>query len=259
MQSASLPFTRKKIQFILLLGFLVPLLFISCKSRPSIRITKQEIMSYVDSLKGPEMEFSVGQSLRFSKEDNTYKAIEYLLGEEIVLHYEEINSENQATVRSIYYKKGIPVFISESTVNNSTDKDGYIEKEIYTNGKDILGARKRVAEYESELPYAEYVDTDADLDDYDLDKPKNAIRQTGEFEMKFGEFLLIDPEKYLILENEKSQYDVALFFMESDPLLDSLQARPDFYEGETIFVKHEFRLINQIERMIYRGGFIVEN
>ena len=238
---------------------LLALLVVACKSRPTIEITQEEIVAYVDSLKSPDMEYSVGQSLRFAKDEQTYKAIEYLLGEEIVLHYEEFNTDDVLTSRSIYYKKGVPVFISEGIVDNAAEKESFVEKEIYTNGDDILLAQKRSAEYDSELPYVEFKESDADLDDSDFERPKNAIRQTGDFEMKFGEFLLIEPEKYLILENKESQYDVALFFVDSDPLLDSLQTRPDFYQGETIFVKHQFRLVNDIERMIYMGGFIVED
>ena len=75
--------------------------------------------------------------------------------------------------------------------------------------------------------------------------------------MKFGQFLIINPDSYLILENDKSGYNVAFYILEGDELLDELYANPDAYKGKTIKVNHEFMKMSGIERMIYRGGEII--
>ncbi|WP_027420915.1 hypothetical protein [Crocinitomix catalasitica] len=240
------------------LCFLFVLVIVSCTRNKSIEIDVDGIKSYVADITSPDREFAVGQSMKFSKENRSYRAIEYLLEDSIVLHYEELENGDDITRRSVYYKSGVPVFIDENIVSNVLEF-GFVSRQIYTNGHDILSATERAAVNEMDLEFAPIKEANVNINDYDFDRAHRAVSQTGEFEMKFGEFLIIEPDNYLILENDKSNYNVALFFQEGDILIDSLQSNPDLYQGETIFVYHSFVMVSSIERMLYKGGFIVED
>ena len=87
----------------------------------------------------------------------------------------------------------------------------------------------------------------------------HAIEQNGDFELKFGEFLTIEPQTYLILENKKSNYNIALYILEGDFLLDELYTYPEKYKGKTIFANHENINMGGVMRMVYRGGILIEN
>ena len=92
----------------------------------------------------------------------------------------------------------------------------------------------------------------------ELIKPFNAIQQQGDFEMKFGEFLVMGPQSYLILSNETSKYDVALYIQQGDFLLDELYTYPKKYKGKTVFANYEFINENGVTKMAYRGGMLIE-
>ena len=76
--------------------------------------------------------------------------------------------------------------------------------------------------------------------------------------MKFGEFLIFDNQSYLVLENENSGFNVALFIIQGDPMIDELYSNPEKYKGKTIFTTHEFHNIAGLDRVVYTGGKIIE-
>ena len=159
---------------------------------------------------------------------------------------------------NIFYKDELPVFIEHFSSEFNESSSSYSERKIYLNGRDVINAYERTAVSEFEIEEVEFKAVDVLLSEYDLDQPKDAVKQENDFEMKYGEFLIINPESYLVLENEKSEYGVALYIMDGDMLLDELFAKPNDYRGKTIFVHHEFLVMQGVERMIYKGGIVKE-
>jgi hypothetical protein len=149
--------------------------------------------------------------------------------------------------------------LEEFRYEYSPEKMELRERKIYLNGSEVIAAYERKGPTEEEVDSMKFEKAEIDLGDYDLKRPRRAIDQEAEFEMKFGEFLIINPDSYLILENDENGYGVALFIMEGDMLLDEMYEKPESYKGKTIEVFHEFMVMNGIERMIYRGGIVKEN
>lgn len=234
----------------------------SCKR--GLDVDVEDIDAYVYDVTDPNAEFEVVTGLRFSKEDSEtgelehYQVLGYFQNDTAKLVLEEIEYSDRTIGRNTFYMKGMPVYIEEYETSLNAVPKPFVERHIYLNGVDILKAEERKAEYEWELMDQTLTEVEVDIDDYDFDKPFDALNQEGDFEMKFGEFMTVDPQTYLILENEESGYNIALFIMEGDMLLDNLYENPDAFQGNTIFVYHEFMDMQGIERMIYRGGILIE-
>lgn len=219
-------------------------------------MTEEEIDAYVESCLDPEKIYDINFGMRYSQNDLAYQVTEYRMNDTIVLHNINETSEFTQLNQNIFYKDDFPVFIEQYHWDFSGNELAYSEKKIYLTGDDVLKAYERTGNTD-ELN-SKFEETTVAFESFDFQKPKDAVNQEGDFEMKFGDFLVINPESYLILENEKSGWGVALYILEGDMLLDQLFAYPENYKGKTIEIHHEFMNMNGIERMIYRGGILKE-
>lgn len=243
----------KKISYLLF-----ALLIVSCKSEESLEITTDEIDAYVDEKLGEDQMYDVSQSLRFAKENETYEVVRYMQNDTVILYLETHVTEDQQMIRQTFFMRGLPVYVDEYISSNITENP-FIQRRVYLDGEEVMESFERSSAYEDELEYLEYIEANVDRDEFNFEKPDNAMAQQGDFEMKFEEFIIISPQTYLILENDESKYDVALFLSgESHPLLDRLFANPNDYKGRTIFVTHQFVLMNNIERMLFIDGYFVD-
>ncbi|WP_070137895.1 hypothetical protein [Crocinitomix algicola] len=229
------------------------LTLVACKNEKALEITPEQIDNYVNEKSSETQEYDVSQSLRFSREQDTYEVVEFLQNDSVILNQEIIQNELEHVTRQVFYKSGLPVFINEVIARNSVTNP-FEERKIYLDGVSIIEAHHRTAEYEQDLPYIDYQAWEANIENYDFQRPKDAILQKGEFSMSFSEFIEMDPQKYLILENEKSKYDVALFVAENHELIQKLELSPEDFKGQKIFVTHQFVLMNNIERMLFVDG-----
>lgn len=240
---------------IFFLAFLV-----SCGGKPSHDMTEQEIDQYIESCLDTAKIYEIAQGLRFSRDDETYQVTEYSQYDTVILYNVAEASQTDQVNINMFFKDDMPIYLEEYRYEFSGESTSIIERKVYFTGSDILKAYERSTENEGDIELEKFEESDnIGFSDYDFSRPKRAIDQEGEFEMKYGEFLIINPESYLILENDKSKYGVALYILEGDMLLDELFAKPEAYRGKTIFVHHEFLTMNGIERMIYRGGIVKEN
>ena len=233
-------------------------LFIFACSSPPLDMSEEEIDAYIASVVDPEKIYDIRESLRFSKDDEAYEVTEYSNSDSVILYLTEYTTETDLRQLYIYYKDGFPVYIEEYYYEFPQEYYKVTERKIYLNGEDVMVAYERTANTDEGIEEAEFEEKDVPYTNYDLSKPKDALAQNGEFEMKFGEFLVINPDSYLILDNNKSGWGAALYIIEGDMLLDNLFENPDAYQGKTIEVHHEFMIMNGIERMIYRGGILKE-
>ncbi|MFT4599952.1 MAG: hypothetical protein ACI857_000119 [Arenicella sp.] len=230
---------------------------VACNSDPVLDIDKEGIDDYVASCMNPEKIYDITQGARYSRNDETYQVNGYALYDSLILHTIEENTQNSATTRNIFYKEDLPVYVEEYISTFEEEESTVTERKIYLNGRDILEAEERTAVLDIE--FEEFASVDLSVSDYDFDRPKNALFQEGEFEMKYGEFLILGAESYLILENPESKFGVALYIIKGDELLDNLYARPLDYEGKTLHFDYEFLEMNGIDRMIYHGAEVLES
>lgn len=203
------------------------------------------------------------ESLRFSKETEQYEAIKYLQNDTTLLVSEIFSTPNSNYTRNFYYDKNKLVLITEvGFVLSQTDEYTQYEHNIYyySDGSSA-GFKTNFNVEEGKEIYDDmgnqiFNKLPLDLTSIVIDKNRfnQAFNQEGPFEMKFGEFLIIEPQSYLILENELSDYDVALYIIEGDSLLDDMYVNPEKYKGKTVRVKHETQTMNGVERLIYKGG-----
>ena len=199
--------------------------------------------------------YDIVQSPKYSRTNEQYDVIDYAQNDTTKLQVETFVSEQKEYSRHLYYDNTKLVYASEmGYVLTDSSETPYIVNTYF------LGDG-------SQINYTNSTDFSIESDDYKLSeipvkiqliKPFNAIRQQGDFEMKFGEFLIMGPQTYLILTNKKSKYDIALYIQKGDYLLDELYSNPEKYKGKTIFSNHEFISENGVTKMAYRGGMLIE-
>lgn len=233
-------------------------LLISCNNERTLDITKEEIDEHVSECLDTSIIYDIIVGPRYSREDESYQVTEYSQYDTVTLYASEEYSEHSSKRLNVFYKDELPVFVEEYISIFSESSTESIERNIYLNGRDIIYAEERKALNDYDLDQVKFKVVELNREDYDLDKPANAVYQKDEFEMQFTEFLIINPESYLILKNPESGYSVALYILEGDEMLDELFAKPLEYQGKTVRFSYEFANMNGIERLIYRGVEIIE-
>lgn len=242
-----------------LIILIAPFILFACGGeKPAAVLTESDIDAYIAEKLDTGQIYDITQSLRFSRENEAYTVVIYSQNDTSILINEEIESEGLLIRRNTYYMQGEPVFIEEFGFPVSTDSALFVKK-IYIHNNEIIQAYKKETMNEWELEETPFQKSADDLSRFDFQRPIDAVEQQGAYEMLFGEFLDIDPARYLILENPASKFNVALFVAESDFLLEDMHARPENYESKTIFVHHEFVNMGGIVRMVWLGGIVKED
>jgi hypothetical protein len=243
----------KKIIYISIITFIF-----ACSSKPSLEISPEEIDAYVATCLDTTKVYDITLGPRYSRDDESYKVDEYGMYDTLKLLTIEEYSEKFVLKQTIFFKEELPVYMEEYLSFYNEAEGDIIERQIYLNGAEIIKSQERSAITDFDLETALWSEVELDILNYDFERPRRAIEQEGEFEMKYTEFLIINPESYLILKNEESKYGVALYILEGDELLDELYAKPLIYKGKTLKFDYEFLNMNGIERMIYRGAEVIE-
>lgn len=200
-------------------------------------------------------------SLRFAKgADETYTATMYGENQVTVRIREEEISNEKIWGRDYFYHEGQLIFIKEqgSVFKNAVEE--YTERLIYFNEGVVYKAYEKHQFTDDDMFFDTlFKSTEIDLADRDLEKPNRALQQKGEFTMYFDEFLLIEPQSYLIVENNDKSINAALYIVEGDSLLNVLFENPKVYKKHKIWVYHSFREMNGVERMIYEGAVLLKD
>lgn len=236
--------------------FVIALLLVSCGSDQNLEISSNEIDQYVTEKTDPSQEYDVSQSLRFSRENETYEVVRYMQNDSVILYLETEVTADEQVVRQIFYKHELPIYVDEYIASNVNEKP-FTQRKIYLDGEHVISAFARSSDSESELEFLEYEEADVEDEELDFKRPRNAMKQEGEFELAFEEFITID-QTYLILENAESKYDVALFVNGPHAELDKIYADPAAHKGRPFFVTHQFVLMNGIERTLFIDGYFTD-
>ena len=240
-----------------ILTFIVSSLLIitSCNDKKETKSTVIKIDNAILTIVDSNQVYDISQSPNFSRENEQYSVVQYAQNDSIKLAVETYNTQNKEYTRQLYYQNNKLIYASEIGYNfTDTSETEYIHNTYF------LGDG-------SQINYVNLSGTETETDNYklteqqmtvELDKASNAIKQLGDFEMKFGEFLVAGPQSYLILSNVESKYDIALYIQKGDFLLDELYTNPEKYKGKTIFANHEFITENGVSKMAYRGGMLIQ-
>jgi hypothetical protein len=258
MENVSQAPTRNRYFLTLIFG-ITTFLMASCGGGKTIDITPEEIDAYVAEKLDANQLYGVSQSLRYSKENETYEVVEYIQDDSVVLYVITHAMEQEQVNRQVFYKHGVPIFVDELVSSNVADLP-FTQRRIYMDGANVLRSEERSSAFEDELQYLDFESVSVDLDDYDFEKPKRALLQQDEFALFFEEFIIIPPQEYLILENEESGFNVALFIADGDdhPFLMQLKDDPEKYRGRPVFVTHQFIVMSNIERMLFINGYFTD-
>lgn len=252
----------------LIVYLIMSLLFIACTDNSvteetqekveKIAFTNTQIDAYVAEKLDDSQEYDVAMSLRFSNSDDTYEVIQYVQNDTIILFVETEIMSDKSISRRTFFKNGLPVYVEEYLSKNTTEEAPFIQRKIYLNGNQIVESLERQSFSEEELEMLAYQNVEISLDEFDFDRPKRAVQQTDEFALQFEEFIIIEPQTYLVLGNEESGYDAALFVAEEHPLLTEINENQEKYRGKTLHVYHQFVLTNGIERMLFVDAELME-
>lgn len=230
---------------------------VACSGKQGIEITTAEIDIYVNDKMSESQVYDVSQSLRFSRENETYEVVRYMQNDTVILFIEIDVTKDEQITRQTFFKEGVPIYVDEFIASNIKENP-FTQRKVYLDGVNIIESYEKTAAVEFDIEEMDFERADAEVTEFDFARPDSALQQKGDFEMKFEEFIIIDPQTYLILENIKSKYDVALFVGEEHPILTQLFANPDDNKGRTMFITHQFVLMNGIERMLFIDGEFLE-
>ncbi len=232
----------------------------SCSGdQKKLDVSEKDIDAYVEAKLQPDEIYEIQESGRFSREveafTEAYQCVSYKQNDTVVLITESDNNKDRMINRNIYFMEGLPVFIEEMIFGNP--EKPVENRKVYLNGVDVIAAYTKYADYEEEIEATEFTTFELSAFEFDFDRPLDAIAQRGDYEMKFGEFIVMPESQYLILENKKSEYDVALLIFESDELILQLFENPGKYRGKTVKFRHEFVLLYNVMQMKYLGGEVM--
>lgn len=240
------------------------LLFSACSNNGTSitgeKISHQEldtsgIDAYVKEKMDTSQIYEVKLGMRFSQEGNiAYTASSYNQNDTTILYSEEIESPTGNTYRNLFFKESLPVYVEEYITMEDANGMNFIERKTYLNGAIILKSLERSSLIEEELVNQPFKEITITKGSFDFDKPANAIAQSGDFQMRFGEFLDFNSLKYLILENEESGNNVALLINGFDSFLAELYNNPTAYQNRVVIPTFEFVTMNGMVQMVYTGG-----
>jgi hypothetical protein len=240
----------------------ISILFFSCSGngeKQSLDIDEAGIDAYIAAKTDSSQIYDITAGMRFSKgEGYAYSAVRYSQNDTAILYTELIEETNGITYRNFFYKEGLPVLVEENTTKTENGALLCIQRRVYLNGAIILQALERSAASEEELDLVPFKEITMTKGQFDFDRAEQSITQTGDYEMKFGEFLVLNPVSYLILENDESGYNVALYLVQPDELINRLYENQEYYQGKTVEVYHEYIFVNGMQQMAYMGGELAE-
>ena len=153
-------------------------------------------------------------SLEFSvQEDITYSVKQYIANNVVKMMKIKDYSNDFLKETDIYYHNDYPIFISEYSSTLTENAEVYNEKMVFVHNKSVYNAyEKSVFSEVSVFDDTLFQEVDFQLSSIDFQKPIRALQQKGEFAMHFDEFLVIEPQSYLIVENEDSSINAALLY-----------------------------------------------
>jgi hypothetical protein len=235
------------------------LMLVGCGGKKGMKISTTEIDQYVEMKSSDDQIYDVSQSLRFATKNssNTYEVVRYMQNDTVILYRETEITDEKYVVRQTFYKSGVAIFIDEFTALNQLEMP-FKHRKIYLDGVSVLTVKERSANTEEDLEVTDFTDGKAKFEDFKFEKPELAMTQKGPFEMRFEDFLIMPPQTFLILGNEESLYEVALFVSEPHDLLDQINLDRKAYVGRPFFVTHQFILMAEIERMHFLDGFFTD-
>jgi len=228
------------------------------KKKTVLPIDVESIDFYVSEKLDTSQTYEIINGLRFSKEQESYTVSQFSQNDTVILLTEEIQTANTTIYRNLFFKDDLPVYVEEYKITINGYTEHYTQSKTYFNGAIVLKAFEKSASTEEELEAIPFIEITTTMKNFDFDRPKNAALQEGDYKMQFGEFLDLGLQAYLVLENPKSGYNVALLILKGDALIDMLYANPKMYKGKTIYVNHEFMFIGGMEQMVYKSGTIIE-
>lgn len=246
----------------LLIPFLGSILLVSCSGNgelKSLDIDEKSIDQYVEEKLDTSQTYDILTGMRFSKGENyAYSAVRFSQNDTAILYTELIEDSTGTIYRNLFYKDKLPVYVEEDIIVSDGITTTYKQRKIYLNGAIILKAYERSASDKDTLAEKEFTEITMTMNQFDFERAEKSVTQQGDYEMSFGEFLILDLMSYLVLENKESGYSVALYLIEGDDLINTLYANPDAYQGKVIRCYHQFMYISGIQQMVYTGGEIVE-
>lgn len=232
-------------------------LFFACKGEKGMEITVDEIDAYVEQKLSDSEMYDVSQSLRFSHENESYEVVKFMQNDTVVLFMETVSNMDEQVFRQVFYLHGKPVFVDEVIAHN-TEMAPFTQRKVYLDGSQVIESYERTGSMESELQFVDYEPASVAEDEYDFGKAERAMAQKGEFELLYEEIMQVGDQRYLILENPESKFDVALFIAEPTPFLVDLEANTATYKGRPLFVTHQFILMSGVERMLYMDAYFAD-
>ena len=237
-------------------------LLIACGERvgqkKSLDVSEESIDKYIEEKLDTSQNYEIVTGLRFSKGEETYASEQFSQNDTVILCTEEIVTSTGILFRNFFFKNDLPVYIEEYETINTPTTDLYRQRKIYLNGAIILKAYEKTAGTEDELIKLPFKEITMSLGQFDFQRPKDAALQEGDYEMKFGEFLVFDLQSFLVLDNKESGWSVALYILKGDELVEELYANPEENQGKTIHPYHDFMVIGGLDRVVYMGGYVVE-
>ena len=221
---------------------------------------RNTIIQEVETIRANDTMLVIPSLCFYGGDNEKYTARQYIAGDAVKMMKVEDFKDDYQKGTEIYYKDGFPIFVSEYTSDLSGEEEVYQETMIFIHNQSVYDAYTK-DQFSEAVSFDDtaFKTTAATLNSIDFETPLRAIQQKGEFAMYFDEFLLIEPQSYLIVENADSSMNAAIYIKYGDSLLNDMFESPQAYEHKKIWVSHYFEDMNGIERMVYNGARLLED
>lgn len=241
----------KAVNYLLFIGLSVFMLQ-SCgeDNEQNQEVIEQEIVdpvaisieAYIDSVENTD--YQVMNSLSYGKEDGSSAMAQVFVDDSsrAVKIAERYTTSKSSSYQSnyFYYKKGEKVATKQYFEEGEGEKAHFVELvTYYTNGKPTL-AKRRQAEYEDELEYAEF--QKAEPKELKEDNVNDIFNQVGPYSTTFQGFIQSqeDGTLYLIVgEDTPTGYTSALMVQQRVPIINRLLSDQLAYVGKELVVEFE--------------------
>lgn len=200
-----------------------------------------EYEAYIASIDNSDS-LVVANTLYYTKSNGESYQVYVLLDDSsnIVRSEERYTTSNSGSVLTnyFYYRDGEKYASRELFIDNSGEKEAFVERvSYYEDGKPKISKMRRA-------PYEEYLENET----FEIIEPHNcsdaradrALHRTGEFQTNFVSVVREDPATYLIVgEGSEDGFVSSLVVQSITPLVGELLSNPDAHVGEPMQVMFE--------------------
>lgn len=182
-------------------------------------------------------------SMRYTKDNGAFVVVNAHLndaGKIIKIEENYSDGDGANSGQNSFYMKDEKIFATREYYSDmSAHPASFVDRiSYYDNKQKVVKTLEKRVEFEEELDNVEY--KTADLKGIKMDRAKNVLDQTGEFETSFQGFVRVQALNYIIIGSKNSETWVSSIRVDyEDDFITTLLKNPAKYLNKKVFVAFE--------------------